>query len=966
MSLLRNVARGLRSLFRKEQVDRELDEELGAYLEMAAAEKMKDGLSRKDALRAVRLERGSLEVAKEVVRSAGWESFVETSWKDLRFAARVLGKSPVFTAVAVLTLALGIGPNTAIFGLIDAVVLRSLPVENPSQLMLLEWTAHHAPNTDGYWSQGACAIDSGNGTSGCSFSEPMFRQIERSDAFAGATAFAGAGQLNLTGNGPATLVNGQFVSGDFFQTTGVKAAFGRVILPSDDSGSATPVAVLSYGYWQSAFGGSRDVIGRTIALNRTPFMIIGVAEQRFRGLSPGSDYDVWLPLSDGERISTADMPWDKRQADAAFWWLTVIGRLKSGTQATRTQAQVSVLFRNETLHGPLPLFRNGESNAPPTSSGGWGSVPSATQKSRADRSGPTDSISTDDPEIVLVSAKAGLTGQRGRYSDSLYVLMLAVGIILLIACANVAGLSLARANARKSEIAVRLTLGASRARILRQLLTESVLLSVLGGVLGILFAYWGTHAIISFVSNNQSQPLGFVASIDIRVLGFTFGVSLLTGILFGTAPALRSLRADLAPSLKDGGRSARNSGDPGGKWFSISNGLVVGQVALAVVLLIGAGLLVRTLSNLRNVDVGFDLRNVVIFKADPSLAGYGAVEARSLYIDVQHRLAAIPGVKAVSYSFTPPLTGGAMAAALHWPGTAKDQQSIVDMLPVGPESFGTLRIPLVAGRSFSEDDFERSASNGRDSATSVPTPVIVNHAFVRKFLQNEDPLGKRFGESEEDANGPANPGYDIIGVVRDTKYSNLRRATQPAMYGPQSHGNAWFELRTAANPRALLPAIRDAISQVSPNLPLFDVRTLSEQADRLLFQERLMAWVSEFFGVLALMVAAVGLYGLLSFEVSRRTHEIGVRMALGAEAGSVLRLVAGRGTLLAVVGAGIGVAVALGATRVIAGVLFGVGGKDPKTFVTVSVLLMLVALAACWFPARRATQTDPMQALRYE
>jgi predicted permease len=955
----------LRSLFRGESVECELSDELRFHIEQQVAQHQAAGMTLREARGAALAELGGIEQIKEECRDTRGVNFISSFVQDVKYGLRMLGKSPVFTTVTVLTLALGIGPNAAIFGLIDAVVLRSLPVENPSRLMLLKWTAHHAPNTDFYWSQGDCAIDSETGTSGCSFSEPMFRQIERSDAFAGATAFVGAGQLNLTGNGPATLVNGQLVSGDFFQTTGVKAAFGRVIFPSDDSASATPVAVLSYGYWQSAFGGKRDVIGRTIELNRASFTIIGVADQRFRGLSPGSVYDVWLPLSDGELVSTADMPWNNRQADAAFWWLTVIGRLKQGTQPTLTQAQVSVLFRNGTLHGPLPLFQNGEST-PPASGSSWGSVPSATQEARADRNGPTQSISTDDPEIILVSAKAGLTGQWGRYSDSLYVLMLAVGIILLIACANVAGLSLARANARKSEIAVRLTLGASRARILRQLLTESVLLSVLGGVLGILFAYWGTHAIISFVSKNQAQPLGFVAGIDIQVLGFTFGVSLLTGILFGIAPALRSIRADLAPSLKDGGRSARNSGDPAGKWFSVSNGLVVGQVALAVVLLIGAGLLVRTLSNLRNVDVGFDPRNVVIFKADPALAGYGAAEARSLYINVQRRLAQIPGVKAVSYSFIPPLTGGAMAAALHWPGTAKDQQSIVDMLPVGPEFFGTLRIPLLSGRSFREDDFERSAANGRDGPTSVPTPVIVNQAFVRRFLQNEDSLGKRFGESEADANGPANPGYEIIGVVRDAKYSNLRRGIQPAMYGPQSHGNAWFELRTAANPKAVIPVIRDVMSQISPNLPLFDLRTLTEQADRLLFQERLMVRLSELLGVLALMVAAVGLYGLLSFEVSRRAHEIGVRMALGAEPGSVVRLVAGRGTLLAVVGAGIGLAVALGATQAIAGVLYGVGGNDPETFVAVSVLLMLVALAACWFPARRATQTDPMRALRYE
>jgi predicted permease len=711
----------LRSLFRAESVERELSDELRFHIEQQITQHQAAGMTLREARGAALAELGGVEQIKEDCRDTRGVNLISGFVQDAKYGLRMLGKSPVFTTVAVLTLALGIGANTAIFGLIDAVVLRSLPVENPSQLVLLEWTAHHAPNTDGYWSQGACSIDSGSGTSGCSFSEPMFRRIQQSNAFAGAIAFAGAGQFNLTRNGPATLVNGQLVSGDFFQTTGVKAALGRVIFPSDDSASASSVAVLNYGFWQSSFGGKPDVIGRTIELNRAPVTIIGVAEQRFRGLSPGSDYDIWLPLSDGERISSPDMRWNNRQADAAFWWLTVIGRLKPGTQPTATQAQLSVLFRNETLHGPLPLFRNGESNAPPASGSGWGTVPSATPESRGGRSSPTQSTSTDDPEIILASAKTGLTGQRGRYSHSLYVLMLAVGIILLIGCANVAGLSLARANARKSEIAVRLTLGASRARLLRQLLTESVLLSLLGGLLGILFAYWSAHAIVSFVSKNQAQPLGFVASIDIQVLGFAFGISLLTGIIFGIAPALRSIRADLAPSLKAGGGSARNSGDPGGKWFSVSNGLVVGQVALAVVMLIGAGLLVRTLSKLRRVDVGFDARNVVIFKADPALAGYDASEALSLFRDVQHRLAEIPGVKAVTYSFTPPLAGGVMAAALHWPGTPKDQQSVVDMLPVGPDFFGALRIPLLAGRSFLDGDFQRSAANGKDTPSSLPT-----------------------------------------------------------------------------------------------------------------------------------------------------------------------------------------------------------------------------------------------------
>ena len=972
--------------------------------------------------------------------------------QDIRYGLRVLAKSPGFAAVAILTLALGIGANTAIFSLMDAVMLRSLPVENPSQLMVLQWTARHEPDTHEYMSSGDCPSSfrfeqsAPENPFGCSFSEPLFRRIEETSAFSGVAAFANSGRLDLTGNGPATVIQGQVVSGNFFRTLGVKAVAGRLLEPSDDARSAAPAAVLNYGYWQSAFGGSRAVIGRTIELNSVPFTIIGVAEARFTGITPGSDYDVWLPLADEQKIDPRAQIMDrlgmaKRQDDPAAWWLTIVGRMKAATPIAKTQAEVSGVFHNEMLHGTVPMFHGGGPGGPGRGPGGpggggmvrqmiigggpgpggpppgggnvpfggggalpqmapgkgpielHGAAPSGQMPQSAGKQpmimhappgaalpgGPhaaetatsprTLSTAADNPQIRLVPAQTGLTGQRSRFSQPLNVLMLAVGIILLIACANLAGLMLARAAARKKEMAVRLTLGAGRARVVRQLLTESVMLSVMGGILGILFAYWGAHAIVSFVSSNQTRPMGFATGIDLRVLGFTVAVSLLTGILFGIAPAFRSVRVDLTPALKEGEGSSASSGHTGGKWlglFSVGNGLVVAQVALAVVVLVGAGLLVRTLANLRSVDLGFNAHNIVIFNIDPTLVGFKDAQLDSFYRDLRGRLAATPGVSAVSYSQMPLLSGGLMITGFHWPGTPQDQESEADVLQVGPDFFDTMHILFLAGRNFTASDFELAAANHGATHTSAPTPVIVNQTFVQKYLGKENPLGKQFGEAPADANGPGSPGYEIIGVVRDAKYNDLRRDIHAMMYQPQNFGGASFELRTAADPQAILPTIRNVVAEVNSTLPLYNVTTESEQIDRLLFEQRLIARVSGFFGLLALVLACIGLYGLLSYEVSRRTREIGIRMALGAQPGSVLKLVLRQGIVLAIVGAAVGIGVALGVTRYLASMLYDVHANDPLTMIAVAVLLVLVAFAACYIPARRATRVDPMVALRYE
>jgi predicted permease len=1005
-------------MFGRKRKDNDFSEEIQAHIQLESQRLRGQGLSEDEALAAARRTFGNvMRTEEQFYESRRW-LWWDHLRQDIRYGLRMLRKSPGFSAVAILTLALGIGANTAIFSLIDAVMLRSLPVENPSQLVLLKWDARKPPNVHGYMSAGDCPSNLRPGADnpgGCSFSEPMFREIAQANIFSGTAAFANTGRLDLTGNGSPSVINGQLVSGDFFRTMGLKAATGRLIDATDDKPAAAPVAVLNYGYWQSTFGGSRDVVGRTIELNNVAFTIIGVAEQRFTGITPGSDYDVWLPLSDAQRI-TDTMRWRDRQNDVSYWWLVIIGRLKPGTQLAQAQAPLSGLFRNEMLHGTAPLFHSGEAagtlapqtgapaggnsarpmpavpqrapgmgsvpiqrgavGAPmPPSAGNTavimaapsGAVPAGAARGSETANGPkTLSTAADNPEITLAPAQSGLTGSRTRYSNPLYVLMLAVGIILLIACANVAGLMLARAAARQKEMAVRLALGAGRARIVRQLFTESIMLSVLGGALGILFAYWGAHTIISFVSSNQPRPLGFATGVDLRVLAFTVAVSLLTGILFGIAPAFRGARVDLTSALKEGEGSSTSAARGSAKWFSIGNALVVAQVALAIVVLVGAGLLVRTLANLRNVDVGFDSHNILIFGIDPTLIGYKGPQADSLYRDLQGRLSETPGVKSASYSMMPLLSNGLMITDFHWPGTPQDQESEADMLGIGPNFFETMHIPFLIGRAFTASDFKLSVSNDGASPTSAPTPVIVNHAFVEKYLGKENPLGKQFGQADASADGPASSGYEIVGVVRDAKYNDLRREIHAMMYMPQRFGGATFELRTAADPQAILPAIREVVSQVNTNLPLYDVKTESEQIDRLLFQERLIARLSSFFGLLALVLACVGLYGLLSYEVSRRTREIGIRMTLGAHQGNVLKLVLRQGIVLALVGAALGIGVALGVTRYLTSMLYDVRANDPLTLIAVAVLLVLVALAACYVPARRAMRVDPMVALRHE
>ncbi|HEY6272245.1 MAG TPA: ABC transporter permease, partial [Terriglobales bacterium] len=764
----------------------------------------------------------------------------------------------------------------------------------------------------------------------------------------GVGAFAGSGSLALSGNGPAASLTGQSVNGGFFRTLGVHAAIGRLLEPGDDQPTSSPALVLSYSYWQRAFGGSPSVLGKVVNVNSVPFTIVGVAEPKFVSLSLGNVYDVWLPMAMAPRLNPLFV---RRHNDVAAWWLLVAARLKPGVSAPQAQGAIELLFRDQVLHGEKPLLSE-----------------------------------ADAPRITLVPAQTSLVGSSEHYAEPLRLLMAAVGIILLIACANVAGLMLSRATARRREIAVRLALGARRSRLLRQLLTESVLMAVLGGVLGIGMAIAGAEAIMSLVAANQTRPLGFTAAIDVRVLAFTAAVSILTGIFFGLVPALRSLRFDLTPALKDGSGATSFRGKPESRhrWFSTGNALVVLQAALAIVVMVTAGLLVHTLTNLKTLNPGFDTRNTLTFGLNPRLAGYKSIQIDNLYRELQQRIGALPGVMSVSYSESALLSGSWSRTSLKYmpPGGSQKVEIEADYMPVGPDFFNTLKIPVLAGTTFSDADFQQATVRGAAEeaarnappgtppapASAVPRPVLVNEQFAHKNFPGVNPVGQRFGENDgSDPDDPSrDPGYVIIGVVGDAKYSDLRRTIDPTMYGPLAGASAVFEVRTAGDPRASIPPIRNLVNQRDANLPMNKVYTESEQIDLLLAQERLIAKLSSFFGMLALVLACVGLYGLLSYEVARGTREIGIRMALGAQRLDLIRMVVSRGIVMALVGTAVGVAAAMGLGRLLASMLYGVKPGDPVTLVAVTLLLIVVALVAALIPARRATTVDPMVALRQE
>jgi predicted permease len=868
------------------------------------------------------------------LRTHGKISLLADWRRDVLYGLRVLAKNPGFTTVAVLTLALCIGANTAIFSVINEVLFKSLPVRDPQHLLLLKWSVRGKLKAHGFSSYGDCFNDSvgGGDAHSCSLSKPFLEDVRKYGPLSSLAEFAGGPSITVSGRGMVHQAEGQFVSGDYFQTLGVRPAAGRVFVPADDAPGAPPVAVLQYAYWMRQFAGDRSIVGKTLDLNGQPFTIVGIAEESFTYLTPGSAREISVPLAQFRNLQQRH--WTPRQEDAGSFWIVALGRLKPGVTVAVAQNQLTSLFLNNLMHAEKPL-----------------------------------ATPADAPAISLLPAQTGLSGVRGRISNLLYILMIAVGIVLLIGCANVAGLLLARAAARQKEMAVRLALGAARARLVRQLLTESLTLSALGGALGILAAYWGARALLDFAAHSSVFAFKFSSELDLRVLGFTLAAIVVTGILFGLAPALRSMRIDLTPALKDGAAAANARQGP----LRLGNILVVAQVALTVVVLVGAGLVVHTLRNLRNLDPGFATENLLTFDVDATLKHYKGERLAAFNSDLRDRFAAIPGVLSASYSDLVLLSGSLSSTDFHLPGTPPKTMNLADYMPIGPHFLETLQIPVARGRAFRPEEYELAVKAEADPRFKAQTvvPAIVNEAFVRAYFPKVNPLGQPFGAYIPGVNGEpewdstVSAGWEIVGIVRDLKYDNLRRAIGPTMYVPATSGYA-FELRTAGDPLAIVPDVRDVVRQVGSDIPVVHVKTQTQQIDGLLFQERLVARLSSLFGLAALLLAAIGIYGLLAHEVTRGTREIGIRVALGAPAGQVLRRIVRRGVALAAVGIAIGIPVSLAVTRLLGGMLYNVKPGDPATLIAVSTLLTLVALAACYFPALRALRVDPLIALRHE
>jgi macrolide transport system ATP-binding/permease protein len=954
MARLRRLFARSHSLFRNNHAESELTREIASHLALLAEEFERRGMSPEEARLAAKREYGGVEQAKQAHRDERSFLWIEQAVQDLRYAMRMLAKSPGFAAVAILTLALGIGANTAIFSVIDAVMLRSVPAADPQRLVIFEWNALHKPKLRGQSGYGDCASD-------CAFSVPFFETLRsRTNTLSSVTAFAGPLEVDFSGNGPASITRGLYVSGDYFSTLGVKTFLGRPLAPADDAPSASPAIVLDYGYWQRAFGGDPSVLGRVVHLNNVDATVVGVSSPGFMSLTPGKHQDFFMSLSLAKRVRSEWWGTRDRLSDATTWWIVIAGRLKPGVSIAQAQAEATTLFKGDVLHGPKPVFTE-----------------------------------ADAPVVRLMPARDALNGESSQIAPMLDLIMIAVGLVLLIACANVAGLILARSTKRQKELAVRQALGAGRARIARQLLTESVLLSVAGGVLGILLAVWGVEAITRFVSTGLDEPFPFVITPDWRVLSFTTALTLATGVLCGLAPTLRGSRGDLTPSLRENSSSIPGAAPQAGRRFRLGDALVVSQVALSIVVLIGAGLLIRTLKNIQSVDPGFDTQNILLFGVNPNLAGYKDRQTVQLYQQLRQRFAALPGVVSASYSEDALLSQSWSGSDVHLDGAPPKTNVNTATLAVGSDFFSMMRIPILAGRSFTTADFAaaettRSAITAAAEAAAAPSgtpgmrpaastahpqtelqappvPVIVNHAFVQKYFPNQDPVGRHMGNTQDDepAIGPQ-PGYRIVGIVGDTRYERLQSDIKPTMFEPLVGDSAHFELRALGDPTALVKQVRAIVAEADNNLPLFDVRTQTQQIEQTLFQQRLISRLTSFFAVLALVLACIGLYGLLSYEVARRTRELGIRMALGAQRRDLMRLVVRHGLTLAFAGAIIGIGASMALTRLMASMLYGVRPGDPVTFVGVSALLVLVAFAACSIPARRAMRIDPMVALREE
>jgi len=893
-----------RSLFRRKTMENELQDELRFHIDRQAEKYAATGMTREQAMRGARLEFGGHEQIKEDCRDARGVNFLETLLQDTRYGLRILGRTPAVTAVAILSLALGIGANTAIFSLIDTVMLRFLPVQNPEELVQIEIQRPQS-----------------GGEPNPSFTNSLWENLrDQQELFSGIFAWDGHERFDLAQGGAVQYADGIFASGEYFSTLGVRPAAGRLLTSSDDRRGCPGVAVLSYGFWQEHFGAAIGAIGSVLSLNKHAFQVIGVTAPGFQGVDVGDKFDVAIPVCAADIFDGEQSRLDHR----SWWWLNVIARPKPGTTPEAIRARLAVISPR--------VFS--------------AAVPNNWRKE--------DQENFLKRLLVTSAAATGTSSVRRRFAQPLEILMVVVGLVLLIACANIASLMLARSAARNKEIAVRKALGASRARLIRQLLTECILLSSAGAVLGVFFARWGAALLVRYISTTQDKvSLDF--SLDARVLGFTIGVAILTGLLFGVLPAFRSTGVSLISAMKGSqGQDAEGRAKfRPGKW------IVASQVALSLVLLVAAGLFLRSFVKLTTLDIGFDRSNILIAHTNLKTAQMPPEQYLTTYSAIEDRLKALPGVVSASRSLMTPISHFAWNDDLQVdsPNALRGDDALAYLNFVSPTYFVTLRTPALAGRGFDDHDTV--------SSTKV---AIVNETLARRFFPNSDPLGKYF--RIETPTGKPAPAIQIVGLVRDAKYGDLREETFaqaffPIAQIPENDEAENFEIRTAVRPFVMAPAVQEAIAGVNKGIPV-EFRTLSEQVDDSLVQERLLATLSGFFGGLALLLAMIGLYGALSYLVTQRQTEFGIRMALGALPGSILRLVMRDLALVLAAGVGAGVCISLAAVGVLQKMLFGLAPRDPFTMTAAILTLSGVAILAGYLPARRAMRVDPMVALRYE
>ena len=845
--------------------------------------------------------------------------------RDLRLAVRVLLHTKSWTLVVLVTLGLGIGANTALFTAVNGLLLQTVPVREPDRLVRFNWAGKNdmVRSSSDYGYSGAWGTRNVRST----FSFAMFEELRAaSTTLTGLAAGAPLGGLNVILDGQAELADSYRASGNYFPVIGVPAALGRVFGEDDDRRSSPPVAVISHAYWQKRFGGQRSVINRVASINGQMVTIIGVTPPDFVGIQRlGSDApDVTVPLS-FDAVSRPPTPVAdgktpiRHMPPPTEWWLQIVGRLAPGASIEQAQANFATVFQRTAKAGMAEYV----------------SSLTAEEKSLSFNRQRGDAV----PELLIRSAAHGYYDIDPQAQRSAGFLAVVVGIVLLIVCANVANLLLSRATSRHREISVRLSMGATRGRLVRQLLTESVLLSSLGGVLGVLIGYW-SRALL---------PFGEKAPLDWRVFGFVAGVSLLTGIVFGLLPALRATGVDLAGAMKESSRSVT------GSRTLLSKALVVVQVAMSVVLLVGAGLFLRTLENLKSVDVGFDSKNLLMFHLNPTLNRYDAERSAQLVRQTLERLSSLPGVRSAALTRTMLLSGSTSTSSMWTQGqtspTAAEEQMYV--MHVSPAFFATMGIPVQRGRAFTDHD-----------GTTAPKVAILNEAAARKLFADGDALGRRLGRSFVKSGE-----FEIVGVVRDTKYSSVRDPGPPTMYRcvwQQPARGLNVVLRTAGDPLAMTETVRGAMRDVDPTLPIQRFTLQTELISLRFAQERLFATAYAAFGGLAVVLACIGLFGLMSYNVARRTTEIGVRMALGAQRGAVVAMVMGESMRLVAIGVAVGIATALWAGRYVKAVLYGLLPHDPLTIgAAVGLIAVVSALAGC-LPARRAAKVDPMEALRQQ